>query len=286
MTAGRPHVFLIVGDCLRAASVSEETMPYLTGAADRSLGRCFAPSTWTFPSFATLYTGETPLVHDATRRGEVLAPSDGGSQVHLPEYAGNEGYHAAIFSENPTFSQTYGFHHGVDLVDDSINFKPFVSSFSAENHASRISADAAASVTRELLRRPGRLRNALNTAYGAITYLRDPSPTAFPHIGERVFDHVSRMVNSHGDRPLFCVANFLEPHDPHHAPPAFGARALGIDVPDDERAWPIPVREWGHPPGIHTAELLTVPWLECPFEERLEVVSGEGAGVADRKSVV
>jgi hypothetical protein len=47
-----------------------------------------------------------------------------------------------------------------------------------------------------------------------------------------------------------------------------------------ERAWPIPVREWGHPPAIHTAELLTVPWLECPYEERRDVVCGEDAGVA------
>lgn len=46
-----------------------------------------------------------------------------------------------------------------------------------------------------------------------------------------------------------------------------------------ERAWPIPVREWGHPPGIHTAELLTVPWLECPYETRRDVVRGESAGV-------
>jgi hypothetical protein len=136
-------VFLIVGDCLRAASVGEETMPYVTERADRSLGRSFAPSTWTVPSFATLYTGETPLVHDATRRGEVL-----------------------------------------------------------------------------------------------------------------------------------------EPHDPHHAPPAFGAPAPGIDVPDDERVWPIPVREWGHPPGIHTAELPTVPWLECPYGGPAGRRPGEGTGVA------
>lgn len=236
MTAGRPHVFLIVGDCLRAASVDEETMPYVTGAADRSVGRCFAPSTWTFPSFATLYTGETPPVHGATRRGEELAPSPAGSRTHLTTHAGDEGYYAAIFSENPTFSQTYGFHHGVDLADDSINFKPFVSSFSAENHASRLSTGAVTEVTRELLWHPHRLRNALNTAYGAVEYLREPSPTAFPHDGERVFDHVDSVVRSRDDRPLFCIANFLEPHDPHHAPPALGARTLGLDVPDDERA--------------------------------------------------
>ena len=28
-----------------------------------------------------------------------------------------------------------------------------------------------------------------------------------------------------------------------------------------ERSWPLPVREWGHPPGVHTPELVDVPWL-------------------------
>lgn len=46
-----------------------------------------------------------------------------------------------------------------------------------------------------------------------------------------------------------------------------------------ERAWPIPVREWGHPPGIHTPELLAVPWLECPYETRREVVTGAEAEI-------
>ncbi|WP_231727698.1 hypothetical protein [Haloferax profundi] len=30
-----------------------------------------------------------------------------------------------------------------------------------------------------------------------------------------------------------------------------------------ERARPIPVREWGHPQGIYTEELVKVPWLVC-----------------------
>jgi hypothetical protein len=28
-----------------------------------------------------------------------------------------------------------------------------------------------------------------------------------------------------------------------------------------ERAFPVPIREWGHPPGVYTEELVTVPWL-------------------------
>lgn len=38
-----------------------------------------------------------------------------------------------------------------------------------------------------------------------------------------------------------------------------------------ERSSPIPVREWGHPPGIYTEELVTVPWLVYEKGPRKEV---------------
>ena len=40
-----------------------------------------------------------------------------------------------------------------------------------------------------------------------------------------------------------------------------------------ERASPIPYREWGHPPGIWTEELVKVPWLEYPSNGKKEIVS-------------
>lgn len=50
-----------------------------------------------------------------------------------------------------------------------------------------------------------------------------------------------------------------------------------------ERASPIPIREWGHPEGIWTDELVKVPWLEVPYKRRREIThdssntSGEDA---------
>ena len=41
-----------------------------------------------------------------------------------------------------------------------------------------------------------------------------------------------------------------------------------------ERSSPLPIREFGHPRGIYDDPLVRVPWLECPFEERREVVTG------------
>lgn len=40
-----------------------------------------------------------------------------------------------------------------------------------------------------------------------------------------------------------------------------------------ERLWPIPVRRFGHPPGVRLPALVDVPWHELPFEERRDVVN-------------
>lgn len=39
-----------------------------------------------------------------------------------------------------------------------------------------------------------------------------------------------------------------------------------------DRAYPIPIREWGHPPGIYTDQLVTVPWLVSENGTRRDVV--------------
>lgn len=49
-----------------------------------------------------------------------------------------------------------------------------------------------------------------------------------------------------------------------------------------ERSFPIPFREYGHPPGIHTDELLTVPWLVHTNGPRREIVAEEPDTEPDR----
>lgn len=44
-----------------------------------------------------------------------------------------------------------------------------------------------------------------------------------------------------------------------------------------ERAAPVPVREWGHPPGVYTRELTEVPWLEHEAGARRTVRAEEPA---------
>lgn len=42
-----------------------------------------------------------------------------------------------------------------------------------------------------------------------------------------------------------------------------------------ERAFPLPIREWGHPRGIYTEELVCVPWLVHKSGPRREIRIGE-----------
>jgi arylsulfatase A-like enzyme len=226
-----PHVFVLVGDCLRAANATPETLPFLSDRPKIDVTRCYSPGTWTRPSHASLYSGETPIDHGVTRRGDALDPA----QAVLPERAREAGYQTALFSENPTFSSQTGFHHGIDYVDDSIHRKPFLSSFSPDAHIDDIGLDAASTLLREIGRRPNKVANLANLAYGFVSELSDPDPTAYPHHGERVFAHLRKFVTRNDDTPLFCIANLLDTHNPHHAPPDIGADELGLSVSADER---------------------------------------------------
>lgn len=226
-----PHVFVLIGDCLRAANATPETLPFLAARSKVEFTRCYSPGTWTRPSHASLYSGETPVDHGVTRRGDALD----ASQAVLPERARDAGYRTALFSENPTFSTGTGFHHGIDYVDDGIHRKPFLSSFSSDAYVDDIDLDAAVTLLREIARRPNKPANVANLVYGFLTELSGTDDVAYPHHGERMFDHLRKFVDRNAGRPLFCLANLLDTHNPHHAPPEIGADALGLAVPADER---------------------------------------------------
>lgn len=42
-----------------------------------------------------------------------------------------------------------------------------------------------------------------------------------------------------------------------------------------ERGWPIPIRDYGHTDGIYTEKLEEVPWVECPYETRKEIIDSD-----------
>lgn len=202
-----PNVFVLVGDCLRAANATSRTLPFVSGSADVAFTRCYAPSTWTLPAHATLYSQQSPMAHGVVRRGESL----GAGQASLLDGARENGYLTAMFSENPTFSRRLGFDRGVDFVDDSIDRKPFPSSFSPDARVDAVDVASAVTLAREIARRPNRAANVANLIAGMVGELTPSDATAYPHGGDRVQSHLTSFARRHGDESLFCIANFLDP---------------------------------------------------------------------------
>lgn len=48
-----------------------------------------------------------------------------------------------------------------------------------------------------------------------------------------------------------------------------------------ERAWPIPIKVYGHPNGIHIDSLRVVPWYECRSTSRREITVDDGETSSD-----
>lgn len=80
-------------------------------------------------------------------------------------------------------------------------------------------------------------------------------------------DTVREAYAANLDAALPHVAEFLDAVDGRSVVTADHGNMLG------ERARPVPIREWGHPPGVYTPELVQVPWLVQPADQRRDVVS-------------
>lgn len=75
-------------------------------------------------------------------------------------------------------------------------------------------------------------------------------------------DHLWNLYERNLDRVLDSASDLIEALNGRTVVTSDHGNMLG------ERAFPIPIREWGHPRGIHTPELVEVPWLDCYGERR------------------
>ncbi|MUV88831.1 hypothetical protein GJ629_02100 [Halapricum sp. CBA1109] len=74
---------------------------------------------------------------------------------------------------------------------------------------------------------------------------------------------------------LPVVETILDEIEGKHIVTADHGQALG------DRAYPVPMREWGHPPGIYIDEIVEVPWLSYQNGERREIVTAPPVEVDD-----
>ncbi|MEM8962739.1 MAG: sulfatase [Acidobacteriota bacterium] len=117
-----PNVVLVVVDTLGARHVGawggEAETPRIDRLAKTGcrFSRAFAPTPWTQPTIASLFTGRMPHEHGVVR----LFDSLDESHVTLAERLADAGYDTAAVVSHHLIGRKYGYGQGFDVYDDAI----------------------------------------------------------------------------------------------------------------------------------------------------------------------
>lgn len=125
MSNSSPNVLLIVVDAARARNFSlyghsVETSPFLDEFADQATvyTQARAPSVWTLPSHASMFTGLHVPEHNVTSQSDKLTSGNSIWETLRDVYE----YDTGVFANNLFLtSEKYGLHHGFDRIDTDIN---------------------------------------------------------------------------------------------------------------------------------------------------------------------
>ncbi len=241
----RPDIFIFIGDCLRAANVDQNTMPFVTSMGNISAERYYSTSTWSLPSHASLYSMTDALTHGQVGINGYIRRE----QALLPKIAQGEGYTTSLFSENSVFGPFRGFNNYIDYCDSEINYKLFSTGFSPIQSVKGISREEVVKngfevtpewichVGKDWIQSPNRVKNVINLIYGAIQRFSNPDPTEYPHNGYRIVNHFIKHAEKDRDEnePILSFVNIFDPHNPHHSPPPKeGAEPLSLEITDSE----------------------------------------------------
>lgn len=207
-----PSVHILTLDCLRKSVCSDSVTPFLCSLPIQ-WSRCYSDGTWTVPSHTSLLSGQDPTTHRVTHPGSSVTTE----HADLPQRANDNEYETALFSENPQFSSITGFDDCVDVVHDFIDWKLLPSEFTPMTAVDELSISEGVGLARNILSRPNRMSNLVNTAYTAYRKFSDRR-SEYPHHGERVISHLESYLSGRTE-PTLTVTNVLDPHNPYWGSP-------------------------------------------------------------------
>lgn len=184
--ASRPNIVLIVWDTVRVHNVGlynprHDTTPVLQSLASRGVtfDRCIAPSSWTLPSHASMFTGLWPRTHAASDGGYMTL---GREYATIAEVLAHAGYETVALWGNRAFGDPRaglcrGFQlHVTPPIEAARAAPPMVKLRSWLRPWDQSGEDVVRALRRWLMRRRS------------------------------------------SDRPFFLFINFFEAHEPHIAP--------------------------------------------------------------------
>ncbi len=122
MSEKTPNVLVILVDTLRwdrmgfnNHNYKRKLTPFLDSLAKSSVvfEKNFSPSTWTWPSVSSLFTGQNPVKHGVGTK-EDSKTKLGYKSLTIAEYFQEKGFTTVGISANPLISAKYGFNQGFE----------------------------------------------------------------------------------------------------------------------------------------------------------------------------
>lgn len=193
------HVLFLMWDTARADRMSlygheRTTTPYLDRLAAESVvfDAAYAPSFWTVPSHASLFTG-TPVSHHRTNAHQTWLPN---AAVTMAEHLKAHNYETWMFTANPNLSKRTNLVQGFDTVHSPRQDR-WAAQAMALTEAKLIEADASTERSPAWRGKPNRA-----------------SKDVGPLMGETL---LAWLDQRDPDRPFFAFINYMEVHGPRLA---------------------------------------------------------------------
>ena len=223
-----PNIIMIAVDTLRADYLKayNPNAAAITPAIDAlrkdsvSFTRCFAQSSWTKASFATIFTGKYPETHGAFEKSAILSSDN----VTFPEILQKYGYYTQGFCNNPNIADTYNYGQGfVEYEYLSPRYFLFANQSAEKMVLYKVLRQV---ISKVLIKVPG----------GGIN-VKD-----FYQPAEVVTQKAEQWLDSEHrpkDAPFFLFLHYMDPHDPYvdHTKRGVGYARVNLGVDMDPVEW-------------------------------------------------
>jgi arylsulfatase A-like enzyme len=230
--ANAPNVLVIVVDTLRADHLSSfgyarNTSPNIDHAATQGVlfENAISPSSWTFPSHASLLTGRYQYEHGMDKIGQMpVLSSEAFSPNGLPtlgEALMKKGYRTGAFSANRTFfTRDLGFGRGFVHFEDYFHSPSdmFIRTLYGREFARLYLNRSDKSKVKRALRILGMDSLLDKDSEGSGNY---GGAQGVRKRGEVVNQEVLRWIDRGGDHPFLAFLNYFDVHYPYGGPPTY-----------------------------------------------------------------
>ncbi|MCI4330739.1 MAG: sulfatase-like hydrolase/transferase [Thermoplasmata archaeon] len=243
-----PNVVIVVLDCVRASDFPDgrapvEDTPFLRTLQREMVtySRAVAPSAWTIPSHASLFSGLYPWEHGMHLKGNLHFDA---SLPTLGTMLEREGYASYSLSANGFISPEFGLTNGFQQAAWGAWWERFARVFSSWDHPPCTWSEAAPSATTDSRpndpsglppafqlvsrvvhpfvqdRDPFWMPLAINTLNRTVSGVIRPSEPYSLHLSPWIESTFSGwLARQPGSSPVFGFLNFLDAHEPYFTDP-------------------------------------------------------------------